>query len=223
MKQFPSGKKASPLRAKAIAQKLRFHIRRPRRFSRVGFVSTGWLDFIRAERSHVCFGERSRPEQSLECVQPNSDSICRAKRGRTNSSCCKSAFHIPSARPFSFEIQQPTRSEDDQIFSGIADVQITLTQQVEMPWIRATSAPLNDLKQSSARADGIPTEDLAIAVPAIFAAASAAIEIDFIRLEDVRPGLDGPTWEIAWHGFAIRISLKSVGPQMATLSWFHSS
>jgi hypothetical protein len=48
------------------------------------------------------------------------------------------------------------------------------------------------------------------------------IEIDFIRLEDVRPGLNGPTWEIAWHDFAIRISLKSVGPQIATLSWFHS-
>jgi hypothetical protein len=130
-------------------------------------------------------------------------------------------FHPPVH--FHLKSNSQRASEDDQIFSGIADVQITLTQQVEMPWIRATSAPLNDLKQSSARADGIPTEDLAIAVPAIFAAASAAIEIDFIRLEDVRPGLDGPTWEIAWHGFAIRISLKSVGPQMATLSWFHSS
>jgi hypothetical protein len=129
-------------------------------------------------------------------------------------------FHPPIH--FQLKSNDQRRSEDEQIFSGIADVQITLMQQREMPWIRATSAPLADLKQSAARADGIPTENLTIAVPAIFAAASAAIEVDFIRLEDVRPGLTGPTWEIAWHDFAIRISLKSVGPQMATLSWFHS-
>ena len=130
-------------------------------------------------------------------------------------------FH-PSAY-FQLKSNSQRTSEDEQIFSGIADVQITLTQQREMPWIRATSASLADLKQSSARADSIPTKNLTIAVPAIFAAASAAIEVDFIRLEDVRPSLNGPTWEIAWHNFAIRISLKSIAPQKATLSWFHSS
>ena len=118
-------------------------------------------------------------------------------------------FHPPIQ--FHLKSNSQLKSQDKEIFSGIADVGITLTQQREMPWIRATSAPLTDLKQSSARADGIPTENLAITVPAIFAAASAAIEIDFVRVEDVRLGLNGPTWEITWHSFAIRISLKSIG------------
>jgi hypothetical protein len=132
--------------------------------------------------------------------------------------------HFTFHPPFQFQLKSNMQrtSEDEQIFSGIADVQITLMQQGDMPWIRATSAPLASLRQSSARPDNIPTEDLSMAVPAIFTAVSGAIEIDFIRPEDVRPGLTGPTWEIAWQGFAIRISLKSVDPQIATLSWFHS-
>ena len=111
--------------------------------------------------------------------------------------------HFTFRPPLQFQLKSNAQriSEDEQIFSGIADVQITLVQQGEMPWIRATSAPLDSLKKSSARADGIPTEDFTFVVPAIFAAASAAIEIDFIRPEDVKPGLTGPVWEIVWQAF----------------------
>jgi hypothetical protein len=132
--------------------------------------------------------------------------------------------HFTFHPPIQFQLKSNTQkiSKDEQIFSGIADVQFALTQQREMPWIRATSAPLSELKRTATRSDGTRTEEYSTAVPVIFSAASGAIEIDFIRLEDVRPELSGPTWEIAWINYAIRISLKSVGPQIATLSWFHA-
>jgi len=133
--------------------------------------------------------------------------------------------HFTFHPPFQFHLKSNNQrvSEDEQIFSGIADVQLTLMQQQTMPWIRATTAPLSELpEQRAVRSDGIPTEHLKIAVPAIFNNACAAVEIDFIRTVDVSVDLSGPTWEFVWGQYAIRICLKSLDPQPATLSWFHS-
>jgi hypothetical protein len=122
---------------------------------------------------------------------------------------------------FHLKSNNQRKSQDEEIFSGIADVAMTLMQQPEMPWIRATSAPLADLRPGAGRADGIDTEQLITQIPAIVLNPSAAIEIDFIRPIDVRAGLQGPVWELAWHEAAVRISVKGTKGQIATLSWFH--
>jgi hypothetical protein len=130
-------------------------------------------------------------------------------------------FHPPIR--FHLKSNEQLVSQDEEIFSGIADIGITLQQQTEMPWIRATSAPLAELSQAqAARNDGIETEGLAIDVPAVMLSASARIEIDFIRPNNVAL-TNGPVWEFEWHGVGIRISLGYVSPQIATLSWFHSA
>jgi hypothetical protein len=128
-------------------------------------------------------------------------------------------FHPPIQ--FHLKSNSQLKSQDEEIFSGIADVGITLSQQNEMPWIRATSAPLGQLKQSPSRADGIETEALTVQIPAIFNEPSVAVEIDFVRPADVRIGLSGPVWEIVWHDVGVRILVKGVVRQIATLAWFH--
>lgn len=130
-------------------------------------------------------------------------------------------YHPPAR--FHLKSNAQRVSLDEEIFSGIADVGIILQQQPEMPWIRATSSPLVELKPSSARVDGIETEELTVLIPAIFLPPSAALEIDFIRAADVRSDLQGPVWEFVWHEVGVRLSVKSVPSQIATLSWFHSS
>jgi hypothetical protein len=134
--------------------------------------------------------------------------------------------HFTYHPPIQFHLKSNSqrKSEDEEIFSGIADVGIVLSQQREMPWVRATSAAVSKLKASSpARDDGIDSEDLVVQLPAILSDPSAAIEVDFIRPENVRAALNGPVWEIVWHGVGIRILAKGIGPQVATLSWFHFS
>ena len=133
--------------------------------------------------------------------------------------------HFTFHPPVLFHLRSNTQrvSQDEEIFSGIADVGITLQQQQEMPWIRATSSQLLELRPSSARLDGIDTQELTVPFPAIFLPPSAAVEIDFIRAVDVRSGLAGPVWEFRWHDVGARIFVKGVPAQIATLSWFHSS
>ena len=109
--------------------------------------------------------------------------------------------------------------EDQEIFRGIADVPITLEQDCQMPWIRATSAPIDRLQTHSARPDAIETECLALSAPS--ERASVRVEIDFVRLEVAREVQHQTQWCIPWGKVALKLSLRWTFPQIATLAWFH--
>ena len=116
------------------------------------------------------------------------------------------------------------KAKDEAIFEGIADVGIVLQQQGEMPWIRATSAPLSTLKPSTeARSDGIETSDLETTAPAIMSDCSTRMEIDFIRPKAVVDRRNNSSWEFVWEKVGLRIRVGHIAPQIATLAWFHSA
>jgi hypothetical protein len=125
---------------------------------------------------------------------------------------------------FHLKSNEDRKAKDEAIFEGIADVGIVLQQQGEMPWIRATSAPLRTLQPSSkARNDGIETSDLETVAPAIMSDCSTRMEIDFIRTEDVVDRRDSSSWEFVWMKVGLRIRVGHIAPQIATLAWFHSA
>jgi hypothetical protein len=116
------------------------------------------------------------------------------------------------------------KANNEAIFEGIADVGLVLQQEGEMPWIRATSAPIDQLpKTGKLREPSINTEDLLMPAPAVMSRASAKMEIDFIRPETVVDRRNATTWEFAWGKVGLRIRTGAVPPQIATLSWFHFS
>jgi hypothetical protein len=99
---------------------------------------------------------------------------------------------------------------------------MVLHQQEEMPWLLITSRPLSELPDpGTARNDGIVNDELIYGVPIIVAAASARVEIDFIRPANVREDRAHSPWEFIWGEVGLRIRAGYVSPQIATLSWFH--
>jgi hypothetical protein len=131
-------------------------------------------------------------------------------------------FTFHPALKFHLKSDEDRASEDEAIFEGIAEVRMVLIQQEEMPWIRATSRPLSELPEAgAARNDGIANDDLVYDVPVIVAAASACVEIDFIRPSNVQENREHSPWEFIWGEVGLRIKAGYVAPQIATLSWFH--
>ncbi|OAF17862.1 hypothetical protein [Bradyrhizobium neotropicale] len=126
---------------------------------------------------------------------------------------------------FHLKSNSDRKAENEAIFDAIVDVGIVLNQQGEMPWIRATSAPIEDLKQPGAiRGSEIDTQDLVFNVPAIVAAASITVEIDFVRPEAILSEQPSPnSWQYEWQKVGLRIRAGYCAPQIATLSWFHSA
>jgi hypothetical protein len=131
-------------------------------------------------------------------------------------------FTFHPAIKFHLKSDTDSVAKDEALFEGIAEVRLVLEQQDEMPWIRATSRPLAELPEAgAARSDGIASDDLVYSVPIIVAAASARVEIDFIRPTAVRENREHSPWEFIWGEVGLRINADYVAPQIATLSWFH--
>jgi len=50
-----------------------------------------------------------------------------------------------------------------------------------------------------------------------------AIELDFVKTEDVMENRNETTWEFAWKEVGLRLRIRHTAPQIATLGWFHHS
>jgi len=109
------------------------------------------------------------------------------------------------------------------VFEAIAPIGYALNLVGEVPWIRATSGPLDGLRSA-----GLPrnvngdSEDLLTHAPAIMPTSSMRVEIDFIRPENVFDRRDNSSREFVWQTVGLRIRTGYIAPQIATLSWFHS-
>ena len=64
-----------------------------------------------------------------------------------------------------FHLKADGPGSGEALFEAIADVGLTLKQNLEMPWIRATSAPIADLPTSRHRSGNVPVNDLTIRIP----------------------------------------------------------
>lgn len=115
------------------------------------------------------------------------------------------------------------KANQEAIFEGIADVELVLKQQLYMPWIRAASNPLHTLPLTGSRADGIDTEEWCLSVPLDFG--SVLLAVDFLAVGIPQRLLPAPHQvvpDVPWRGMVVRVSVQLGGPQIATLSWFHS-
>jgi hypothetical protein len=124
-------------------------------------------------------------------------------------------FHPPAI----FQLTSRTHKGKNALFRGIADIGVTLHQQGEMPWLRATTAPLSQLPSRAPRADKIPTVNFGLAAPT--ENASVIMSLDFVP-NRVRAIGTAHTCFIPWKGFVTRLTLELTAPQKSTLSWFHS-
>ncbi len=89
-----------------------------------------------------------------------------------------------------------------------------------MPWIRATTAQLSQLRSSGLRWSKVPNHDLPFM--AFSENTSIKIAIDFIRPEAIVSVADANTWAFIAGSVAIRVAVSTTAPQIATLGWFHS-
>lgn len=134
-------------------------------------------------------------------------------------------FTYHPAAMFHLKANIDKKAEDEAIFEGIADLGLVLHQQGEMPWIRATSAPLSTRKPPGKMREGnIQTDDLLLKVPAVVANASVNMALDFVRPDAILTECPKPNiWQFTWHKVGLRIQVTPTTSQVATLSWFHSS
>jgi hypothetical protein len=85
-----------------------------------------------------------------------------------------------------------------------------------MPWIRATSRPLNQLKSAGLQWSKVPNDDLPLMVPS--ENSSIQIEVDFIRPEVVASHANTSTWCFYCGEVGIRIGASMTLPRIATLA-----
>jgi hypothetical protein len=111
-------------------------------------------------------------------------------------------------------------SRHEALFAGIADVELSVRQQQEMPWIRATTGELSSLKSAGLEWSRVPTNDLPIEVNT--EDISVRIAVDFVQQKGVGPISVGNTWYFDHEKYRLRVSASVTDKQVATLSWFHA-
>ena len=110
--------------------------------------------------------------------------------------------------------------KDESIFEGLMPIVMYLQQQRCVPWIRATSSPLNQMRVTGARLDSVPVENLVLKVPS--PELSVQVALDFVRIEDVGTNDHASRWSYAWGDVALQLTAAFTYPRIATLAWSHS-
>ncbi|MBX9903357.1 MAG: hypothetical protein K2Y31_03300 [Burkholderiales bacterium] len=106
------------------------------------------------------------------------------------------------------------------LYEGIADLQIMLSQDGIVPWIRFVFKPVSELSLA-----GIPRRPdrvrfLSVATPDVNY--SVGLGVDFVRLGLAVPPNGSVLDElIDWRGYRVRIHAALLKPQAATLAWIH--
>jgi len=127
-------------------------------------------------------------------------------------------FHAPDY--FHLKTDKDRAHKDEALFAGICPVHLVLSQQPEMPWIRATSAPLRQLRSAGLRWSKIPTDDLPLRTYS--EDISIMIEVNFVSPNAVTKQENASTWCYILGDVGIRVEASMTVPRIATLSWFHS-
>jgi hypothetical protein len=113
-----------------------------------------------------------------------------------------------------------TAKGDEDVFDGIADPTIILSQQPELEWIRAISKPVRDLSTGAPRPDGIKTTPWVI--HSTTSDASISIAVDLVKPAPLADDRSAPLVRfVPWGGIMARVKVDVVPPAAPTLSWFH--
>jgi hypothetical protein len=118
-----------------------------------------------------------------------------------------------------FHLKENNPDADGALFEAIADLPLTLQQDIEMPWIRAYSGNVAQLSNTGSRKN-VSVDELVLNVPT--EDASVFMQLDFVR-PNLGPGLDDQSrWYFTWGKIGLRVSVAFTHPRSPTLTWFHS-
>ena len=112
-------------------------------------------------------------------------------------------------------------NKDEELFTGIAEVSMFLTQQERVPWVRFVSGPVRTLMQAGAVRDPANTTILKVSV--LSDGCSIGIGIDFVRPGDNRKHGGLLDEFLDWESHRIHLFLESLPLQISTLAWCHES
>ncbi len=123
--------------------------------------------------------------------------------------------HLTFHPPIYFHLRQDGKEE---LFAGIADVNIMLQMDGQVPWVRFTSAPYDALKPSGLSRPGIPTDLLTLEV------SNPKLSIGVCVNFSSQPVTTRDCATLVQHaGFNIEVYAEERCPQAASLSWYHQS
>lgn len=106
-----------------------------------------------------------------------------------------------------------------ELFSGLLMVDLVVQSEGVLPWIRAISSPVTNLKRFKGLPSGQQVEVVRFQLPS--ENYSVSVEVDFVG-PNAREGADPKDLFLEWGGRTIRVRAFHVEPEKATLWWNHS-
>jgi hypothetical protein len=108
---------------------------------------------------------------------------------------------------------------EEELFSGLLMVDLVVQAEGRLPWIRAVSSAVAELKSYRGARPGQNVEIFQLPVPS--EGCSVELALDFVT-----PGPSknsAQNFRVEWGGRAIEVSARHVNPQSPTLWWHHES
>ena len=124
--------------------------------------------------------------------------------------------HLTFHPPIYFHLRA---NNDVELFAGIAEVEIMLSQDGRVPWIRFASKPVRDIPLAQPPRD--PDRTRVLHVPLVSPDASVGLSVDFVRPAEDRPsgGLIDEFVDCGQN--RLHISCEARAAQQASLAWYH--
>lgn len=125
--------------------------------------------------------------------------------------------HLTFHPPIYFHL---TGGKGKHLYEGIADLEIMLSQEGIVPWVRFISKPISRLPTAGVPRQGgnatvlnfnAPNSDCSIGLAIDFVRSGYAVEKGDAALQEV----------INWQSYQLAVSAHFLKPQNATLAWFH--
>jgi hypothetical protein len=108
---------------------------------------------------------------------------------------------------------------EEELFSGLLMVDLVVQEEGRLPWIRAVSNVVTELKPYQSARSGQSSEIIRLPLPN--EKRSVELAVDFVA-----PATNADTaknFRVEWGGRAIEVSARHVTPQKPTLWWHHES
>jgi len=124
--------------------------------------------------------------------------------------------HLTFHPPIYFHLRA---NGDEELFAGIADVEIMLAQDGHVPWVRFASRPVSELAIAVPPRD--PNRTSILRVPVRSSDVSIGLAIDFVR-----PGVNDPAGSVAERFVdcgenRLHVRCDLLAAQAPTLAWYH--
>jgi hypothetical protein len=110
-------------------------------------------------------------------------------------------------------------NDQEELFAGIAEPGLMLTQDERVPWIRFVSKPVRGI--GPAQPPRNPSETTIKGFRVESSGCSIGLGIDFVRSSQSE--VPGSLFSccLDWHGHRIHVFCEELAAQISTLAWYH--